>query len=131
MKHLFVPYYIAKLLHDKGFDIKCLGYIKPDGEVRLFEIMPLDQVGLESNPNYEDGILAPLYQEVIDWFRENHSVYLNVITYTKRFSDDFNFKGRYHWSVVDEKETINIGGELTVYYEALHEVIEQAINHIK
>jgi len=31
--------------------------------------MPLDRSVLESNPEYV-GILSPLYQQVVDWFRE-------------------------------------------------------------
>jgi hypothetical protein len=73
MKHLFVPYDIAVMAKEKGFNEKCLGYINENGKTFLFDVMMLDREGLEDNDKYK-GILSPLYQQLLDWFLANHGI---------------------------------------------------------
>ena len=128
MKHLFVSYEIAKQLKEKGFDEKCLGYINQEGKTYLFDFMLLDQYGLESNEEYE-GILSPLYQQVIDWFREEHRLFITIIDGDKRNDNIF-----YWFQVYDlNKQSAVVAvldQEYKTYYEALDKAIEEALKLI-
>jgi len=77
MKEQFVPYEIALKLNEKGFNEECLGLynltvmydskISQPGE--WFKI-----TGPIKNHNEIDFVKAPLWQQVIDWFREKHDI---------------------------------------------------------
>ena len=71
MKHLFVPYELAVKLKEKGFDENCFGFYT--------ENLKLCSANL-NNINRADKfyISAPLYQQVIDWFREKHKIWLDI-----------------------------------------------------
>ena len=67
MKHLFVPFEIAKKLKEKGFDEPCFRMYR-DGELkRGAEEETTSQRDVKS---IYGGILAPVYQQVIDWLNE-------------------------------------------------------------
>jgi len=75
MKHLFVPYEIALALKEKGFEEECLAYF-------LTSTQP-DPVITVCNPNKQypewiNTISAPLYQQVVDWFREKHKIHFDI-----------------------------------------------------
>jgi len=76
MKHLFVPYAIAKLLKEKGFNEPCFGfyYTNPscDEEDRL-KIWHCEYMALA-----EFEMLAPTYQQVLDWFRIKHKIIVTL-----------------------------------------------------
>lgn len=87
MKHLFVSYEIAKLLKDKGFDEECLYYYFPTGIVgeTIYKLLSkeheVDLDGTSIDKGYKLGLFqltvpAPLYQQVIDWFREKHGLHI-------------------------------------------------------
>lgn len=70
MNHLFVPCKEALGLKELGFDDPCLGrYFKQSERLEIF-FCNKDNV----SPN-NICILAPLYSQVFDWFREKHSLY--------------------------------------------------------
>lgn len=84
MKHLFVPYEIALALKEKGFDERCILYYS-DGMLQLQTPVTLspwktkDLVELNTYDRQPDKrILAPLYQQVCDWFFDNHSLSIEV-----------------------------------------------------
>ena len=73
MEKEFVPYELAVKLKEKGFDIDCIGFYGDDG--KLYFDSPVS--------NFEDGInplycSAPLYQQVIEWFRKKHLLYILI-----------------------------------------------------
>lgn len=129
MKHLFVPYEIAKILEEKGFDEKCIAH-------HVFE-QPNNnyvfQVGCyfyrEVKPNYT---LAPLYQQVVDWFLDKHKIYITekantLLTHfsckvwkSERIGDTANQQGK--WT-----ETYPYG---LSRYEALDMAIKDALKLI-
>jgi hypothetical protein len=65
MKHLFIPYELALKLKEKGFNEPCFGfYIQGVLHPKL--------------PDSTTILLhAPLYQQVIDWFREKHDIFIS------------------------------------------------------
>lgn len=71
MKKLFVSYEIAKLLKEKGFNESCIAYYETKVTLNFLDthfgaIIPTNKDGF--------GVDAPLFQQVIDWFREKHNI---------------------------------------------------------
>ena len=80
MEQLFIPYEIAKLLKQKGFEWNCFGYwIKSKNSNKA-------QLTIGDNFN-EEEIDAPLYQQVVDWFREKHSFWIQITWYWKDYKN--------------------------------------------
>lgn len=83
LKNLFVPYELALKLKEKGFNKPCLGY----HNIAYGD----DSLGFSRGSghlNSKDKIFpsAPIYQQVVDWFREKHEIELWVsaeLGYTK------------------------------------------------
>lgn len=75
MKEQFVTYEIAKELKLLGFNEHCLAwYVDKD-----FYIMAPEHIELCLNSKTKNRyITAPLWQQVIDWFRVNHDLYLST-----------------------------------------------------
>ncbi len=93
MKNLFVPYEIAKQLKEKGFNEKCLGWWFKYYDTANLHLVENDE-GEDNNlkldlsssqainarqleQEYESSCSAPLYQQVIDWFREKHNILIH------------------------------------------------------
>lgn len=70
MKHLFVPYEIALKLKEKGFNELCLANYYDEIEVGM-----MLTIGNKYGYKYNQTP-APLYQQVIDWFREKYGLYI-------------------------------------------------------
>lgn len=68
MKHLFVSYELAVLAKEKGFEQECLAHYNKQEELIL---SGHTQYALDK---YNLGIQAPIYQQLIDWFREKHKI---------------------------------------------------------
>lgn len=76
MKKQFVTYPIALALKELGFDERCLGHFDIQSKVLY--------VGdTEMNVSVLSEILlpAPLWQQVIDWLREEHSTIIIINPY--------------------------------------------------
>lgn len=80
MKKLFVPYEIALKLKQLNFDEECIALFDKDGEisgVEYIDIIHLNGIR-QKDLTYHYPTLAPLYQQVIDWFREKHNCSVGV-----------------------------------------------------
>lgn len=71
MNHLFVPEKESLELKTLGFDEPCLGLYPLALKELIYKILPNQFEAKE----YFGGVLAPLYSQVFDWFREKHSLY--------------------------------------------------------
>lgn len=85
MKHLFVPYELAKELKELGFDEPCFGYYDGTGEFyftdrRLMHFPKQTEYG-EFREDDEEVFLAPTHQQVVDWFREKHKIEVCASSY--------------------------------------------------
>ena len=75
MKDLFVPYDIALLAKEKGFKEECFRIYAnyyTDNTIALIE--DPDKGELYPSYNWVNKIAAPLYQQLVDWFREKHNL---------------------------------------------------------
>lgn len=75
MKKQFVTYEIALRLKELGFDEECICRYNSYGALKhcISGTNP-DIDDYISFNKYDDRLLAPLYQQVIDWFREKHNI---------------------------------------------------------
>lgn len=71
MKYLFVPYNLALKLKEKGFDEPCFGMYLGTNDVVYDTIFHKQHITNEK-------CLAPLYQQVVDWFRDKHFIYIHT-----------------------------------------------------
>jgi len=115
MKEQFVTYEIALKLKELGFDEPCLAcYI--DKQLHLEQP---DYLRSQKKADYIFGpqnvILAPLWQQVIDWFREEYKIRIDV-------SEIYPEADNYHYA-------INLGWSYFegTYYQAREAAILKAI----
>jgi len=73
MKHLFVPYELALLAKEKGFNEDCLAIWSK----RHHNDTPtLIQKNWNSGRQGSLDLFAPLYQQLEDWFREGYNLWI-------------------------------------------------------
>ncbi len=106
LKHLFVPFNIAKLLDDKGFDDRTLAnyFVFGDGVCRKGKYGQTEpELFIDENLSDREeelGMYAyhvmgvPIYQQVIDWLEENHKI---LIQYERGVN-----QGYYSGSVIND-----------------------------
>lgn len=76
MEKQFVKYEIALKLKELGFDEVCLAvYFR--NKFQLVKGFNINNVDLHV-ANQMDAILAPLWQQVIDWLVEKYNIYIDV-----------------------------------------------------
>lgn len=133
MKHLFVPYELAKQLKEKGYDEICLA-IYQRGDNLYAALTPEREIGKTGfgtayNSLMNNGITAPLYQQVVDWIREKGiviSVYNNASGYLWNMA-----KTACGTNIADsDYDGTNDSGCWDEYYGALEHAIEQALKRI-
>jgi hypothetical protein len=121
MKHLFVPYEIAFKLKEKGFDEPCIGYFNRYKKWNNYPFFTIDDGNLNNLP-------TPLYQQVIDWFREKHRIHIKIDIQDVQLD-------WYCYDVLVVKESAYMNDLLTdmnfkTYYEALDKAIEETLKLI-
>jgi hypothetical protein len=128
MKDQFVPYEIAVKLKEKGFDEPCLGFYYDEGKFSFWNWTVFNEYPhLTKNTAMimTDYISAPLWQQVIDWFREKH----NLIMWVEA---RYGFKKKYFWfihfDVLIKDDIFDL--HIETYEEARQEAIEHALTLI-
>ena len=123
MKHLFVPYELAVKLKEKGFDEPVIASYKSEFKNDIYPT----KYWSEDNRNsmWIEGIIsAPLYQQVIDWFREKHNLHIEV----RRNLDGWAY------NIIEfskgNKCIISKPNETEDYYQELKTAIEEALKLI-
>lgn len=131
MKKLFIPYKLAKLAKEKGFDEPCFATydyspfedIKDEIEL-IYEVSCFK--GVVKNSTTTRLCTAPLYQQIIDWFeKQKHG----IIDDTVYFSYD-----QQKWAVnnrVEYRENDFGSKFFNSRYEALDEEIENGLSKLK
>jgi len=137
MKHLFLPYNLALLAKEKGFDEEVLGWYNTDKDF----ILPLHKQWItidcefpKRNSDFrKDGnslifIAAPLYQQITDWFREKRNIH---ISYDRNPIAKNKFMYFYFIKLGNGFDTTaKYSGDFNSVYEALDKAIEQAFTLI-
>jgi hypothetical protein len=76
MKNLFLPYELAVIAKEKGFNEKCLAGFDTDKEFHLYND---DEQDGWRNKNIPAGeFSAPLYQQIVDWFRIKKAISVEI-----------------------------------------------------
>lgn len=100
MKKEFIPYEQALELKELGFNKECLAYYDYEG-------LHIDSLGIKPNHHRaKHGVLAPLYQQALRWFREKYDLIVAITkvssilnyTFVAVFykGDDDHFIGSYN-----------------------------------
>lgn len=118
MEELFVPHKIAILAKENGYNEKTFKVYDTQGAIQEEAVMDI----LE-----QEKVNAPLYQQLIDWFRETHKLHIKVQwrTFAVKNCDgyyyDFNDTGKrpqdYHTGSDSYYGTMNIA--LTKAFELI------------
>lgn len=131
MKNQFVSYNTAIKLKEIGFNDLCIALYNREKALRINDALnnPEDRnkdftYGNANNFKYP----APLFSQVIDWFRIKHDLILTISSW-----DD----GKYHWTMKMVKGTVysistdcvNIG-RFDDYYDCLYDVINEGIEYV-
>jgi len=139
MKNQFVTYEIALKLKELGFNERCMAEYsvynqkqcsQNDPDFRFNTDEDLGIIFQDSNI-YPDTISAPLWQQVIDWFREKHDVNIiiaknskEIIEYVKSKDYSIDISSRlFCWYFIDHDPK----GNTSTYSEAREQAILKAI----
>ena len=109
MKDQFVPYEIAKLLKHNGFNELCFGWwCWVNGNyAQHYDYKITNQELIELN-NHPNNCSSPLYQQVVDWFRDKHSIYIAVLPFREKsdVSDEYGIELCWYYSIVQDDEDL-------------------------
>lgn len=144
MKHLFIPYELAIIAKEKGFNEPCLAmYSQPEWSKEVILTWQLEGsiLGPDDGPFYNaEGVplkqnkyvAAPLYQQIVDWLREEHKIHIcnNPHFTTSGGVAGYLFDVYSFSSILGYQENSKtIAG--TTHYETLDKAITWAFNLIK
>lgn len=151
LNNLFVSYVIARELKKKGFNEPCLGFYDDDKLLHpSIQDVSAMRIMSENNDQYKEydeddyvfidfiptdkmpDILAPVYQQVIDWLREEHNIEINVNNY---YRNSKNYKPEYQIYINGQQQSIEYSSSSSVvlyanYYAALNYGIEESLKLI-
>lgn len=137
MEKEFCLYEEALALKELGFAEPCVGGY-PDDEIKTKVcLMNILSDGLLKNPEDEDCIcLAPLYQQVFRWFREEHSLFHNIWNYThceptNKLPDGFAFSIDEDWTCIVGKKDGLFEKYYNTYEEAELACLKKLIEIVK
>lgn len=123
MTHLFLNKELAQTAKEKGFDEPCFAHYREDGNLVM---LSCGIAGVRYSYIVESPLLAPLYQQIIDWFREKYEILISIISHDV---DNHIFQ------IIDQNGNILESDDqdddnFENYYSALNEAIEEAFKLI-
>ena len=124
MEKQFVTYEIALKLKELGFDEKCFGfwYVSQINNscIELRHGMCIFKSTSIELSKYPKNVLAPLWQQVIDWFREKQNICINIEPIT------FDDEPTYIFEIINLKNG-RLLNNINNSFTDTNEVREQAI----
>lgn len=136
MKQLFAQYDIAVMANENGFNELCIcNWFVPVNinEEEISNMQPELKDNKEDsiyifNVRYKNKVSAPLYQQLVDFFREKHdmviNVYANASGYLFEFHDSAKKGGTHRY---DSGYTgTNDSGCWDNYYDAFNAALKEA-----
>ncbi len=146
MKDLFVPYKIACKLRELGFNEPCFGFYHEkcyenkkancSGKFQNMCGWVLGRENTDDLSSHDFLIVAPLYQQVIDWLEKKHRLWIYVVPYgdgkSWSFSgvnniDDKNMYTRTDWEVREKYRDVKFSSRL----KAVHTGFEEAFKIVE
>jgi len=129
MKHLFLPYELALLAKEKGFDEPCLMAFYGENNYG----QPFDKLFLPASfGKYKNSlaslnnIAAPLYQQIIDWLRVKHSIWV-YCSNTANSGELFWLKISKKGKLIYERNDITFNSPQEAYSAAFDYVLNNLI----
>jgi hypothetical protein len=116
MKNIFIPYELAVIAKEKGFNEQTLAFYTTT-EKELIQI-PLEGKTVLNHLQLK----APLYQQILDWLREEHNLFIEI-SLEKYGTLKIEIKG----IIKLESLYCNCYTSKENYYEALNKSIEEAL----
>jgi hypothetical protein len=121
MDKLFALPHLAKLAEENDFDEECMAYFTLVTEKLCYAVS-----NVKKQDVYKDYTLAPLWQQLVDWFREKHGIHIEL---------DWGLGWGYGFIPVGTSaklpNTYKEGTPQWSYYEALTKALEEAFELIK
>lgn len=106
VKGLFLPAKLASEANNHLYNEPCLAFFTEDNEFNLLS-KPL------RNTDMLRGFTAPLYQQIIDWFREKGIGIIEL---------PIKIKGKPHWALVNKGAFLG-GYEINITIEKAFELL--------
>lgn len=161
MEKEFCTYEIALTLKELGFDEPCIAFYAkydfnndPGEEIKKGSLIPFEQGskycgksfylnGFNVYPQKDSNIalgyviLAPLWQQAIDWFREKHNIYIDLVgTYSYQQGVGRWFKMyegivNHMPSDSNDWECVSCGDDESSLYNAREAAILKAIEYVR
>jgi len=124
MKNLFIPYELAVIAKEKGFNEPCFGFYTEEYKELIFSQPKIHL----SNSLPTKPLNAPMYQQIVDWFREKHNIEVSV----KSWKNEGDGKVIYVYSnkILGLPSTFRFDFKSELYYETLNKAIEEAFKLI-
>ena len=108
MKKQFVTYEIVLKLRELGFDEECLYAYYHLSDLNNFKKNDYVLVGDRNNTQLKnDRISAPLWQQAIDWLREEHKLHVAVLPY-KNVEEGDEIALCFYYTLTNLNENLNI-----------------------
>ncbi len=150
MKHLFISYELALIAKQKGFNEPCIGYWESNQHPNPKEGVSWEKLSMWGNYfvleefedcrliltdnewYYKSMIKAPLYQQIVDWLREKHKIFIWSNPILNKIDSPFKMNFIPSISMEDENYTdpFDVDDLCEDYYVALNKAIEEVFKLI-
>lgn len=132
MNHLFIPYELAVIAKKTGFNEECLAFYLESEEL-VFTSYSVDNSGknCQNSSLLPQHVSAPIYQQVIDWFRDNYQTWFWV---NYQYHNDVCYYDYHLYSKLvpdEEVDEEDFTFKHTDYYKAFNEGIREMLKLIK
>lgn len=137
MINLFIPYNLAVMAKEKGFNEPCLAYwvnetpTNKEGQLLVYYKKPYDNIKITTSI-IKEYCYAPLYQQIVDWLRNEHSVQIKVErAVSGHFSYGLHNRNMINYGPYTQPNLVNKSEYfIATYYEALNKAIDEAFKLI-
>jgi len=83
MKNLFIPYKLAVIAKEKGFNEKCFGFWAGNPNVENYNWhLNITENNWHNHKNNTTAIVSPLYQQILDWL-EQRGVFIESVNFNQ------------------------------------------------
>lgn len=121
MKKHFATYEISLKLRVIGFDEPCFGYY--DDKKKFEFIIDSGNDPVLKNQLTGSSIVAPLWQQVIDWLREKHKMEINIDNY---YRNTVGYKPEYQIFINGKQQSFEYSSSSSVELHSKYEDAREA-----